>query len=314
MNVFSRQLDQEEKYSSQLFSQRVRDLVSGAGEASPVLKLVDELGLWIYGDHPYESKQERVKHLYGASLNKIIEEMLIILLPMEGTTTIQMVASQLASTDIWHRVPKVKKDAVRTCAEIICHLTQFTNLYDIVLSNGENGIQVVSNFPMNEQLQEEYDATMFVPPMLIPPRIRKRNGDTPFLVIKQHSISDPIARHDKYINLDALNIASQVAFKVYPSTFQYEHPLKPLDEANKKRMTPEDVQRRARNHITKCRQTFEIAKELYDNDSEFYFSYFYDSRGRMYPSGYHLTSNGDDYEKACIVLAKSKKVSGVPDV
>lgn len=54
-----------------------------------------------------------------------------------------------------------------------------------------------------------------------------------------------------------------------------------------------------------------ISREIYDDylNKTFYFNWKFDKRGRMYPCGYDINPQGDEYHKASIEFAKKKKLN-----
>ena len=47
---------------------------------------------------------------------------------------------------------------------------------------------------------------------------------------------------------------------------------------------------------------------LYELDTDFYFSWRYDKRGRVYSQGYYLNPQGNDWNKYILQLAKAELV------
>lgn len=312
------QVNNEQMYSRKAVANMITAYITaavedGLKEPNDITQMISGLYQWLDKDHGYASKNVRVTAIDESKDIQIITE-LLCLVGSNATipTTIQTLGAQLSNTAIWHKRPSVELDAVKTCCELICELAKFTSLYEVQLTDGENGIKVQSLIELDPAIVTRMQQTMFVPPMVIKPIERKSAGDSPYASIPSHAISERIARHGMGINIRALNLAQSVGFILDIDSYEYEHPLEETDNE----LTPLQEFERVQNHQTKCNQALMIAADIDELGQELgeplpiYFPWFYDSRGRTYPEAFHITPNGDAWEKANLLLAKKEHVEG----
>ena len=65
-----------------------------------------------------------------------------------------------------------------------------------------------------------------------------------------------------------------------------------------------DPARRQRNFEAMREASKIVYKDILEHGNEFYFCWKFDTRGRMYNQGYHVTIQGNEYKKALIDLAE----------
>jgi hypothetical protein len=281
----------EDKYSNHDNRNKIlRDMETGLDE--PMELAVFHLNQYFNGNY-YESKNIRLnayEHVCGLSLEELVNEVCILILPHLNYVSIQSVAGQLAEVlnypDIF--------DGVRTAAEIItvvCH----ADLYDILPAQDSEsgGIMIRSNFSLEPATMMVLDKMKYLPPLICQPVPLTNNYDSAYLGKQESVILGKANHHNEPLALDALNIASSVKMSLDPWVLsQTEVSKKPLD-----------TQEKLDNFNRLQNTSREVYDELLDQGNEFYFAYKYDKRGRLYSSGYHVNIQSTEYKKALINLA-----------
>jgi DNA-directed RNA polymerase len=60
------------------------------------------------------------------------------------------------------------------------------------------------------------------------------------------------------------------------------------------------------------KQSYKFYSLIAEQDNKFWLTHKVDKRGRIYASGYHITTQGSAFKKASIELAHEEVVTGVP--
>jgi len=193
-------------------------------------------------------------------------------------------------------------DAVRTASELIA-LGAYSDLYDIISAKtSETGsLMIKSRWKLDLDTEQYITDTMYLPPMICPPNKIESNTSSGYInpiaesvVLKSHN------HHNMPLGLDALNIANSVKFEL--DTFilnNYEEtPTKELDTVEK-----------VKNFQLLKNSSKKVYELLIQQGNEFWFSWRFDKRGRMYSQGYHVNIQSTEYKKALINLANKEHIA-----
>lgn len=170
--------------------------------------------------------------------------------------------------------------------------------------------QVVVVLCMDDKLQQELALYQYPMPLVVPPKHMKANTDTGFYttngsVLLNHS------HHEKDVCLDHINHINQTKFKVDMEVVHHvknmwKHIDKPKDGESR-----DEFKKRRRAFDTYNTATKAVADALHEHAPEgVYFTHAYDKRGRFYVRGYHLNYQGNDWNKASILLAEEETITG----
>jgi hypothetical protein len=160
-------------------------------------------------------------------------------------------------------------------------------------------MMVKSNYQLEPETIEYINNTMYTLPSLTVPKKLRANNHSGYLSQRDTVILGKDNYHKLSLGLDALNIASEV--KLCLDTDVISEPEQPTSELHE----PMQIENH-RQFINECKLVF---KELLDNGNEFYLTWKFDKRGRMYSQGYHVNIQSTEYRKAAISLA-NKRVIG----
>jgi hypothetical protein len=291
------QVCMEDSYSrDQTRSLVLKDMEDSIDEQ--IDQAVSDLFEYVNKTYSYESKNRRLTELVEKNffdLEKIVNELMVIILPNKGTISIQTVVGKLASYLKFEN----QWDGIKTSAEIVvvcCH----SDLYDVIpAANSRSGsIEVESNYQLSDKTLQMLSDFQYLPPMLCKPEKITNNYQSAYLSKNESIILGQGNHHDQYLALDAINIANSVELSLDEWVMtQEEVSKKPLDTQEKI-----DYFNRLKN------SSKVIYKELVDKGNKFFLSWRPDKRGRLYSSGYHVNIQGSEYRKALINLANKQVI------
>lgn len=254
---------------------------------------------WMAGTY-YESKMKRIEQLKSLCLDEMVTDIFVGVAYCQRETLFTSVSAQLASRLKFSD----KVDAIKTVAELLAVLCQ-TDAYDIDKVDKFASLTVISRIPLSQTTLNFIEQSEYLPPMVCPPRKLKSNFSSGYLTHNDSLILGKGNHHDGNICLDVLNKMNQVPLKLcteFLSTVE-EVPTFAID-------TPEQQEQ----WDTFKLQSYRMYSLMVEHDNRFYLTHKVDKRGRIYSSGYHITTQGTAFKKAMIELAEEELVEGVPNI
>lgn len=261
----------------------------------------------------WASKLERVVHLRHLlenklTINDLVLEILIIVMPMEGPQPIQGPCGRLGALLGYDNV----FDGIKTAAELFA-VVCFSDLYDIIPArDAETGSLMISpNYSLENETAQFIADTKYLPPMIVPPIKIERNFQSGYLTKEDSIILKSVNHHDEYQSLDVINISNAIALSLDTRILRMKEKPKPFDSLNDDGSEPTAKQMldRERNYNQLLAASKIVYKELIDHGNVFYNCHKFDSRGRKYSQGYHVHIQGSEYKKAIICFAKEEVIT-----
>ena len=167
--------------------------------------------------------------------------------------------------------------------------------------------QLIVRFNITDDVQLEIDKYQFPLPMVVEPKEVRTNKDTGMLM-SSGSILLKKNHHDEDVCLDHINRMNKVRFKLNHDVATFvKNEWSDLDKP-KQGETKQDYERRVRAFEKYDRVAHDVIAEIETHGSEFYMTHKYDKRGRIYCQGYHISYQGNPWNKACIELATEELV------
>lgn len=161
-------------------------------------------------------------------------------------------------------------------------------------------------YDLSDDVKEMLDRFQFPLPMVVQPLPIKDNFDTGYLGMRGLLILNGSEYfEDKDLCLDHLNRANRVALAMNFDVINSDQGkfVKPV------RQVGEDFDE-YRKRLKQAEQFYQtsiiVMEQINQLSDEIYLTHKYDRRGRVYASGYHISTQGDDYRKAILVLAKKE--------
>lgn len=245
------------------------------------------------------ARKEHLSNLHNEkelTINDIVTELLIIILPVQGAQSIQGIAGRLGNLMNFDDV----FDGVRTAAEIIGVL-EHCGLYRVIAAqDSDTGTVLVESLWSLEEETLQYIAnTKYLPPMIIPPNEVTSNFNKTRVSIKKSIILKGENHHNKPLCLDNLNLVNAIAYELDENMLQYkEESSKPLDTYEKQV-----------NFQRMSKASREVYEDILDNDNIFYIPWNYDKRGREYSEGYHVHIQASEYKKSLVNFHKKELIT-----
>lgn len=158
-----------------------------------------------------------------------------------------------------------------------------------------------------EDVQRELDMYQFPLPMIVEPKKVNCNRDTGY-VTQRGSIILKQNHHEDDVCLDHINRMNAVPLVINQTTaLMIANKWRNLDKM-KEGETKEDFEKRKRAFDKYDRTAKEVIAKLNEHTDRFYLTHKYDKRGRVYCQGYHVTYQGNAWNKAVVELADKELV------
>lgn len=289
----------EKKFSRKHIDGYIRNAILGNPDmVAKINQGVELLEEYRSKEYDYESKNVRVRQLNQIDLKQLVLDVFVgvaycLREEMFTSVTAQM-AGRLKFDD--------KTDAIKTIAEIMAVLC-LTDAYDITKAGRMASLMVVSNIPLEDELVEFIENSQYLPPMVCPPKELVNNFSSGYLTHNDSLILGSGNHHDGDLCLDALNIINSVPLRLATDFISKveETPTFELD-------TPEKIEQWK---IFKA-QGYRFYRLLAGATNRFYLTHKVDKRGRIYASGYHISTQSTPHKKAMIEFDHQELIE-VPD-
>ena len=291
----------EDTYSKHNNAARVLEDIK-VGLDKPIAKAVGCIEQYFAGEY-WNSKSERISKIQHIDPMDIINNILVSVIPYDHDISYQQVVAPLAKL-LAH---ETLLDSIQTAAELIA-VVCFSNLYDVIAtSNSETGsLMIRSNYSLSKETKLKLEKTMYLPPLVVLPNKITSNKSSGYLTKQDSVILGRGNHHEQPLALDVLNILNSIKLSLDVSALEYEEEYKELSEAKKRGLTKVSLTQRKANHTLMAETSVEIYNMMLDKGNEFYITWKYDKRGRVYSAGYHINIQSTDYKKSLINLAKKE--------
>lgn len=288
------QLNLEEQYSRKNIRKHVlTDIDKDCAEFLDSIEYVQQL---LAGDY-YHSKNKRLAACKLKPEDIVTEVCAAVLLTGE-LVPFQSVASKLAAVLDYDNL----LDGVKTASEVlaVCEPAGLYTLYHAnALGNYTGTLGIRANFILSKEVTDFIEQTMYLPPMVTPPKKWTNNTDGGYISIKKSVILGKMNHHTKCQSLDAINIIQQIPWELNTELVQIEEtPNKHLD-------TDEKIQQ----FTLMKEQSRNVYNLMLSLGNKFYFTWRNDKRGRMYSQGYHINLQSTEYKKAILQFANKEQVT-----
>ena len=287
----------ETQFSPVYVDRMIRDAIeSDMKNLTKVAKGVKLINEWLYADY-YDSKKARLAQINELALHDLVMDVYTHIAYYQQPELFVSCTAQLA----YKLGFDDHRDSITTVAEIVGLLCQ-TDAYDIVKENPQAQLKIVNRLAMPKSVVDAIDRSIFMPPMVSEPRDLRSNFESPYFSFNDCVILGRGNEHAEDVCLDVINTQNQVALSLdveFLSSVE-EQPTHEIDTAEKKRQW--DVFKR---------QSYFIYNMLVKQGNRFWLVNKVDKRGRLYPHGYHVTTQGTPFKKAMIEFADKEVVTDV---
>jgi len=172
----------------------------------------------------------------------------------------------------------------------------------------ESSDKFIVKFDVSEDVQEMLDRYQYPLPMVVPPKQVRQNHHTGYMTINGSVVlngSDYF--DDKDMCLDHLNRANSVALAlsmdvIHSEEGKYIRPTRNPGEDFS------DFRKRQKQADIFYATSVDVMESIDSLSDELYLTHKFDRRGRCYASGYHVNTQGTDYNKAVLQLANKEVI------
>lgn len=288
----------EERFSRKFIDVLIReDIESNQTMQEKIEHGVELLEKYKAGQY-YESKMRRIAQLQGLDLRVLVEDIFVGIAYLQIGELLSSVCAQMSSRLKFSD----KVEGVVTIAEILAVLC-ITDAFDIEKANKMASLVVISRIPLKEKTIRFVENSAYLPPMVCTPHTLKTNYSSGYLTHNDSLILGQGNHHSGDICLDVLNLMNSVPLKLNTEF------LSAVEEEPTFDMTDPD-QATLWNQFKK--QSYQFYTLLVNQGNKFYMTHKVDKRGRIYAQGYHITTQGTPFKKACVELAEEELITGVP--
>ena len=292
------QEENEKRYNRRHIDGYIREAIADSKDMqAKILQGVDLLIGFINAQY-YASKMARLAQLKDMDFNELITDIFVGIAYYQREELFTSVSASMASRLKFSDKP----EAIKTMAEILAVLCG-TDAFDINKADRMASLVLISRIPLSDQLIQFINDSAYLPPMVCEPLELVNNYSSGYLSHKDSLILGNGNHHDGDICIDVLNTINKVTLKLDTQflskveeepTFELDTPEKILQWGNFKR------------------QSYSFYKLMVDQGNEFYLTNRVDKRGRIYCSGYHISTQSTAFKKASIELSKEELIEGMP--
>lgn len=284
-----------------------------------VNKGIEMLTEWMNGDY-YESKNKRLAQLKGFDIPAIVMDVFVGICYITQEELFTSVTSEMAGRLRFSD----KTEAIITTAEIMAVLCQ-TDAFDIRKASKGASLVIQSNIKLSDKLMDYIEHSQYLPPMVCEPRELTNNFSSGYLTHDDSLILGAGNHHSGDICLDVLNIMNKVELSLDLDFLckVEEDPSDLSPEAMKASALKKgyiisnmDAELRSVEAMKQWNKFKKHSYRFYDliqsQGNVFHLCHKVDKRGRIYCSGYHISTQSGSFKKAMIELAKQEYITGVP--
>ncbi len=289
----------EERYNRKHIDTKIHTAIT---ENSLMMQKV-EVGIqaitqWMNGTY-YESKMKRLTQVQKMDIHELVLEVFVgVAYSIKEELFASVVAKIAARLKFNDRAA-----AITTVAEILAVLCISTDVFDLNKTDKYASIMLQSKIPLPEKLIEFVMNSQYLPPMVCKPKKLTHNYMSGYLTHNDSLLLGTGNHHTGDLCLDVLNTLNGVALQLdteFLSKIE-EEPTFEIDSTEKA-----DAWR----HFKK--QSYAFYSLMNQHGNKLYLTHKVDMRGRIYASGYHISTQSTAFKKAMLDLAKEEIVTGVP--
>jgi hypothetical protein len=197
---------------------------------------------------------------------------------------------------------KDEENPFQACADMI-----LKSIHANLLDYNSMGNQCIVRINVSQDVWDDLERYQYPLPMLIEPMPITDNTQTGYVTQKGSVILRNNATDDD-VCLDTLNSANKVALTINQNTARMvQNSWADLDK-QKSDETWDEYQQRVRAFEKYDRSSRDIMEHLAIHGNCFYLTHSYDKRGRRYCNGYHVSYQGNEWNKAVIEFANEEVI------
>lgn len=245
----------------------------------------------------YNSKQARLTQLVDLDLTELVTKIFQGIAYVQREDLFTSVSAQLASRLQFSDKP----EAIAAMAELLAVLCD-TDMFDIIKASRQASLTIISRIPLSREVLKFIENTTFTLPMVCTPELVTHNRQSGYLTYNESLVLGNGNHHEGNLCLDVINLQNQVALTL-DVEFLKQYEMQPS-------YTIENPSQREQWENFKYTSQH-IWLHLFNQGNRFHLTNKVDKRGRLYSVGYHVNTQGNQFQKAMIELADGEIVEGV---
>ena len=282
-------------------AQAVDDLLTCESIVNKLNRGVEYVTAWLNKDHDID-RELRLLAVRELDIKELVMQV-VACISLECQKPMKLVS--VASLCARHLNMSDKVEAIHTMAEIIAVLGE-TDLFDN--KKTKEGWIVISRVELDSEVTQYADNALYLPPLIIKPRKVRSNRDSGYITQRGESLILGFYEnhHDDNICLDVLNTLNSNEYELDTDFInQYEEQWHREELSQQEYEELSHADREIYNMDAKTWKKFQEQGKFFQHlmihhGNSFYLCNKVDKRGRIYATGYHISTQASSFKKAMI--------------
>lgn len=284
-----------------IVQQAVDDLLTCESIVNKLNRGVEYVNTWLNKDHDID-RELRLLAVRELDIKELVMQV-VACISLECQKPMKLVS--VASLCARHLNMSDKVEAIHTMAEIIAVLGE-TDLFDN--KKTREGWIVISRVGLDAEVTQYADNALYLPPLIIKPRKVRSNRDSGYITQRGESLILGFYEnhHDDNICLDVINILNSNEYELdieFINSYEEQWHREELSQQEYEELSHAD--REIYNMDAKTWKKFQEQGKFFQtlmihHGNSFYLCNKVDKRGRIYSSGYHISTQASSFKKAMV--------------
>ncbi len=279
----------------------VDDLLTCESIVNKLNRGVEYVNSWLNKDHDID-RELRLLAVRELDIKELVMQV-VACISLECQKPMKLVS--IASLCARHLNMSDKVEAIHTMAEIIAVLGE-TDLFDN--KKTREGWIVISRVELDSEVTQYADNALYLPPLIIKPRKVRHNRDSGYITQRGESLILGFFEnhHDDNICLDVLNTLNSNEYELDTDFInQYEEQWHREELSQQEYEELSHADREIYNMDAKTWKKFQEQGKFFQtlmihHGNSFYLCNKVDKRGRIYATGYHISTQASSFKKAMV--------------
>ena len=284
-----------------IVQQAVDDLLTCESIVNKLNRGIEYVNTWLNKDHDID-RELRLLAVRELDIKELVMQV-VACISLECQKPMKLVS--VASLCARHLNMSDKVEAIHTMAEIIAVLGE-TDLFDN--KKTREGWIVISRVELDTEVTQYADNALYLPPLIIKPRKVRHNRDSGYITQRGESLILGFYEnhHDDNICLDVLNTLNSNEYELDTDFInQYEEQWHREELSQQEYEELSHADREIYNMDAKTWKKFQEQGKFFQtlmihHGNSFYLCNKVDKRGRIYATGYHISTQGSSFKKAMV--------------
>ena len=279
----------------------VDDLLTCESIVNKLNRGIEYVNSWLNKDHDID-RELRLLAVRELDIKELVMQV-VACISLECQKPMKLVS--VASLCARHLNMSDKVEAIHTMAEIIAVLGE-TDLFDN--KKTREGWIVISRVGLDAEVTQYADNALYLPPLIIKPRKVRHNRDSGYITQRGESLilGSYENHHDDNICLDVINILNSNEYELdieFINSYEEQWYREELSQQEYEELSHAD--REIYNMDEKTWKKFQEQGKFFQHlmihhGNSFYLCNKVDKRGRIYSSGYHISTQASSFKKAMV--------------